>query len=234
MTQGIFLVTRSRGARWDDSRPMEDQEEWPSHAAFMNSLESEGFVVLGGPVTGTRHVLLVVRASDEQEIQERLSRDPWSRKELLRVTEIRPWTLRLGSLPNRRPGGNTESIALIRRFIEACFRADADEFAGYFTQDAVWWNSPWPPVTGRDGIRETLRRGAQRMTALPWEIRHIVADDGVVLTERVDNFLVGETRVRVPCMGIFELRDGKIAAWRDYWDLQQFERQLPGKAQSSE
>jgi limonene-1,2-epoxide hydrolase len=27
-------------------------------------------------------------------------------------------------------------------------------------------------------------------------------------------------------MGIFELRDGKIAAWRDYWDLQQFERQL--------
>jgi len=49
----------------------------------------------------------------------------------------------------------------------------------------------------------------------------------VVLTERADNFTIGETRVCVPCMGIFELCNGKIAAWRDYWDLQQYERQLP-------
>jgi limonene-1,2-epoxide hydrolase len=91
----------------------------------------------------------------------------------------------------------------------------------------VWWNSPWQAVEGRAAIRETLRRGAERMTALPWEVRHIVADDEVVLTEHVDHFLVGETRVSVPCMGIFELRGGKIARWRDYWDLQQFERQLP-------
>jgi limonene-1,2-epoxide hydrolase len=65
------------------------------------------------------------------------------------------------------------------------------------------------------------------MTALPWEIRHIAASGDVVLTERVDHFLVGGTRVSVPCMGVFELRDGRIAAWRDYWDLGQFERQLP-------
>ena len=128
---------------------------------------------------------------------------------------------------------STENIALIRRFLEACVRADVEEFAGYFTEDAVWWNSPWPPVTGRDAIRETLRRGAKLMTALPWEIRHIVADEGIVLTERVDNFQVGDTRIRVPCMGIFELRAEKIAAWRDYWDLKQFEQQLPATAKSS-
>jgi limonene-1,2-epoxide hydrolase len=123
--------------------------------------------------------------------------------------------------------GETESVALVRRFIEACTRADPDEFASYFTDDAVWWNSPWHAVEGREAIRETLRRGAERMTALPWEIRHIVANGAVVLTERVDNFLVGEKRISVPCMGIFELREGKIAAWRDYWDLKQLERQLP-------
>ena len=122
--------------------------------------------------------------------------------------------------------GDRESIALIRRFVEACVRADPEEFAGYFTEDATWWNAPWKPVTGREAIRETLRRGAERMVALPWEIRHIVADGGIVMVERVDVFMVGETRVIVPCVGIFELRDGKIAAWRDYWDLQQFERQL--------
>ncbi|HYZ09151.1 MAG TPA: nuclear transport factor 2 family protein [Pseudonocardiaceae bacterium] len=122
---------------------------------------------------------------------------------------------------------SVETIALIRRFLEACVRADAEEFAGYFTEDAVWWNAPWSPVTGREAIRETLRRGAARMTARPWEVRHIVAEGDVVLTERVDHFTVDGASISVPCMGVFELRDGKIAAWRDYWDLGQFEQQLP-------
>jgi limonene-1,2-epoxide hydrolase len=121
---------------------------------------------------------------------------------------------------------NAESVALIRGFIEACVRAEPNEFAAYFTEDAIWWNAPWSAVQGRDTIRETLRRGAERMKALPRKIRHIVADGDIVMTERVDNFVVGQTHVSVPCMGIFELRDGKIAAWRDYWDLKQFEAQL--------
>jgi limonene-1,2-epoxide hydrolase len=126
------------------------------------------------------------------------------------------------------------SIALIRRFIEVCVRADPEEFASYFTEEAIWWNAPWNPVQGRQAIRETMRRGAQGMVALPWEIRHIVAEGGIVMVERVDIFLVGATRVSVPCMGIFELHDGKIAAWRDYWDLRQFERQLPATPQARE
>jgi limonene-1,2-epoxide hydrolase len=119
-----------------------------------------------------------------------------------------------------------ERIALIGRFLEVCVRADPEEFASYFTEDSVWWNAPWKPVEGRDAISETLRRGAERMVALPWEIRHIVAEGDVVMVERVDNFLVGDKRVHVPCMGIFELRGEKIAAWRDYWDLKQFENQI--------
>jgi limonene-1,2-epoxide hydrolase len=55
----------------------------------------------------------------------------------------------------------------------------------------------------------------------------VLADGTIVMTERVDNFLAGDTRVTVPCVDIFELRDGKIAAWRDYWDLQPFEKQPP-------
>lgn len=125
---------------------------------------------------------------------------------------------------------SVESTALIRRFIEACVRADPEEFAAYFTEDAVWWNAPWEPIRGREAIRETLRRSAEQMKALPWEIRRIVADGDVVFAERIDHFRVGDTRVSVPCVGVFELRDGKIAAWRDYWDLGRFERQLPAAA----
>jgi limonene-1,2-epoxide hydrolase len=119
---------------------------------------------------------------------------------------------------------------LIRQFIEACVRANPDEFASYFTEDAIWWNSPWQPVKGRAAIRETLRRGAGKMVALPWEIHHIVAADDVVMTERVDHFQVGDKRISVPCMGIFELRGMKISAWRDYWDLKQFEAQLQSES----
>lgn len=125
---------------------------------------------------------------------------------------------------------NVESIAFIGQFIEACVRADPDEFASYFTEDAVWWNSPWQPIRGREAIRDALRRGAARMTALPWEIRHILAGCDVVMTERVDYFVVGDQRISVPCMATFELRNGKIAAWREYWDLKQFEAQIPGRA----
>jgi len=127
-----------------------------------------------------------------------------------------------------------DSIAFIRRFIDSCVRADPEEFASYFTEDATWWNSPWQAVKGRDAIRDTLRRGAERMTALPWEIRHIIADGDVVMTERVDHFLVGENRISVPCMGVFELHDGKISAWRDYWDARQFESQMPRSRRAGE
>jgi len=122
---------------------------------------------------------------------------------------------------------NATAIDFIRRFLEACVRAEPDEFARYFTEDAVWWNAPWAEVRGREAIRETLRRGAARMKALPWELRHMAAEHDVVMTERIDHFEIDGKRVSVPCMGIFELRGGRIAARRDYWDLKQFEVQLP-------
>ena len=58
-------------------------------------------------------------------------------------------------------------------------------------------------------FRDRLRRGAERMTALPWEIRHILADGDIAMTERVDHFLLGNSRIGVPCMEVFELRNGK-------------------------
>ena len=64
----------------------------------MNSLAKEGFVVLGGPLEGASDVLLVVRATTPDEVRSRLAEDPWAIKDLLRITRVAPWTLRLGSL----------------------------------------------------------------------------------------------------------------------------------------
>jgi len=94
----LFAVIRSRGAAWNDALPLEGQDGWRSHADFMNALHAEGFVVVGGPLEGTTDVLLIFRARTVEEIAARLEPDPWSRMDLLRITRVAPWDLRLGSL----------------------------------------------------------------------------------------------------------------------------------------
>jgi uncharacterized protein YciI len=94
----LFAVIRSRGPAWNDALPIDDQVEWPAHAAFMNGLVEQQFIAVGGPLEGTPDVLLVVRATDAAEIAERLAADPWVQNGLLRLREVWPWWIRLGSL----------------------------------------------------------------------------------------------------------------------------------------
>ena len=94
----LFVVVRSRGPAWQSSLPLEGQVGWGAHAAFMDALEAEGFVVLGGPLEGTADALLVVRAVDPEEARTRLDGDPWTAGDLLRTSLVAPWTLRLGEL----------------------------------------------------------------------------------------------------------------------------------------
>jgi hypothetical protein len=98
MAKQLFAVISSRGPGWQNSRPMEEQQDWHVHAAFMDALVADGFVLLGGPLEGTSRVLLIVRADNEDQIRMRLSGDSWIKNDLLRVTEVAPWMLRLGSL----------------------------------------------------------------------------------------------------------------------------------------
>ena len=94
----LFAVMRTRGPAWQDARPLEGQADWSGHAAFMNTLAKERFVLLGGPLEGTAEVLLIVRASSPEEIRSRLALDPWAVNGLLRVARVTPWTVRLGTL----------------------------------------------------------------------------------------------------------------------------------------
>ena len=54
-----FAVRRVRGPAWNASLPMRAQTQWAEHAAFMNALAAEGFVVLGGPLGSGEEVLSV-------------------------------------------------------------------------------------------------------------------------------------------------------------------------------
>jgi uncharacterized protein YciI len=94
----LFAVTRSRGPAWNAERAMEEQDEWRSHAVFMTGLHRAGFALLVGPLDGTPDVLLIIRANDADEVTARLAEDSWTRNGLLRIKQILPWTLRLGTL----------------------------------------------------------------------------------------------------------------------------------------
>lgn len=122
----------------------------------------------------------------------------------------------------------TENIALVQRFIAAWSRVDVDELAHYFTEDAVYHNMPMKPVHGRDAIRAAFASFLPPGSQSSWEVRHIAAQGDVVLTERVDTFVTGGRTMSIPVMGAFELRAGKIAAWRDYFDLQTWLKQSRG------
>ena len=94
----LFAVIRTRGPAFEPSRPLEAQADWAAHAAFMNGLVRDGSVILGGPLEGTADVLLVMRAASAADARDRLAADPWTVQDLLRVSWISRWALRLGSL----------------------------------------------------------------------------------------------------------------------------------------
>jgi uncharacterized protein YciI len=90
----FLVVSRRSGPRWDPSRPLEAQSDWPAHAAFMDALVTSGFVVLGGPLADESSVVLAVEAESEDAVRRTLARDPWSETHL-RVETIDTWTIRL-------------------------------------------------------------------------------------------------------------------------------------------
>ena len=123
---------------------------------------------------------------------------------------------------------NETPIELVRRFCAVWSTVNPDEIAEFFTDDAVYHNIPIAPVTGRDTIKATIAGFTGGVEKIEFRVRNIVADGPIVLTERVDVFVLPQRSIELPVMGTFEVRGGKIAAWRDYFDMKQFMDQMAG------
>ena len=119
-----------------------------------------------------------------------------------------------------------EAERFVRGFCEAWSRRDMDELVGYFATDAVYHNMPVEPAQGHEAIRGVMEQFVPMADEIEFVVGNLASDGDVVLTERVDRFLIGGKWVEVPVSGTFEVRDGKIAAWRDYFDLESFMSQI--------
>ena len=91
-----FAVRLVHGPGWDTGHPIRAQDAWDQHAAFMDRLVDDGFVVAGGPVGDGEETLHLVEAADESEIKARLAEDPWASAGLLAIGTIEAWALWLG------------------------------------------------------------------------------------------------------------------------------------------
>lgn len=107
--------------------------------------------------------------------------------------------------------------AVVLALVAAQERLDLDGSVALMTQDVVYHNMPMKPVTGRQAVRDYLAKWP--MVSCQWEMRNIAVRGNVVLTERIDRFTNADGLITIPVMGTFEVVDGLIAHWRDYFDM---------------
>ena len=116
-------------------------------------------------------------------------------------------------------------IETVEAFIDAWNRIDFDTVAEFFADDVVYHNIPMEKIEGKETARAFIE--SMRADRIEWTTYHIAATGQVVLTERLDEFdLADGKKISLPVMGTFEIEDGKIKAWRDYFDLNTYMSQL--------
>jgi limonene-1,2-epoxide hydrolase len=81
---------------------------------------------------------------------------------------------------------------------------------------------PAQPVAGRDNVRQFIAGFLATWTETQWDILNIMGEGDVVIAERLDRTKTTQGDVDLPCTGVFEMEDGRIKVWRDYFDIGTF------------
>ena len=107
---------------------------------------------------------------------------------------------------------------MIREFLAAWERRDTEHIVAAFAEDGVYHSIPLTPIVGRAAIREWVA-GFEGVPPGRLEVHHQIATDNVVMNERTDYITLNGKPVTLPICGVFEIDNGHIKAWREYFDL---------------
>jgi limonene-1,2-epoxide hydrolase len=124
------------------------------------------------------------------------------------------------------PDSSAADIAIVESFFEAFKALDVERALSLMAEDVVYQNVPFPADRGKAAVTRTLGMFGKFMTGFDVKMRNIAARDGVVLTERVDILSGPFVHLEIWVCGTFEVRDGRITLWRDYFDLASAATQL--------
>jgi limonene-1,2-epoxide hydrolase len=117
------------------------------------------------------------------------------------------------------------AIEIVKSFIASWKTVDIDHIMSFLSEDIFYHNIPMEPVSGLAATRASFK-SMDKLESADWELLNIAANGNVVLTERIDRFVISGKSLSIPVMGVFEVENGKIKAWRDYFDLATFTRQM--------
>jgi limonene-1,2-epoxide hydrolase len=109
---------------------------------------------------------------------------------------------------------------VVTEFCKLWATPDAEKLAGYFTEDAVYHNIPMQPVHGRTAIKEFIDGFTVALDSIDFRIHRQLSNGLLVMNERTDVLRRKDGgEMHLPVAGVFEIRDERIAAWRDYFDM---------------
>jgi limonene-1,2-epoxide hydrolase len=117
-------------------------------------------------------------------------------------------------------------LETVRAFIGAVEKMDLDTALALVTDDIEYDNVPMPTIHGREAVRAALTGFLKGASEVEWVVHREAANGNVVFNERVDRFHIGEKWMEIAVVGVWELKDAKIALWRDYFDLGQVQAQM--------
>jgi limonene-1,2-epoxide hydrolase len=121
----------------------------------------------------------------------------------------------------------TDAEKVVTEFCNAWPRKNVDELLGFFTDDAVYHNIPVEPAKGKDAIRAVINSFLPMAKSVQFKVLKSAGAGNVVFNERVDVFdLGGGKSISLPVAGVFEVTGSKISAWRDYFDMQMYTKQM--------
>lgn len=122
----------------------------------------------------------------------------------------------------------TDNEKIVREFIAAWSRLDVDEIVSYFAEDGVYHNMPTQPVKGHAALRQFIAAFLKMWSKTDWDVLNIMSKGDVVIAERLDRTVAMGRIVDLPCCGVFEMENGKIKFWRDYFDMGTYVKALQG------
>jgi limonene-1,2-epoxide hydrolase len=125
------------------------------------------------------------------------------------------------------------AIDVVRAFCEAIGRKDLDSVSSLLDDGVVYHNIGSEPAVGRDASLTAVKFQFDTFEPITFRLRNIVADGDTVLTERVDEVTANGVTAPVPVMGTFEVREGRIVQWRDYFDMGLVGRLMAGEDASA-
>ena len=111
-------------------------------------------------------------------------------------------------------------------FIEAIERKSIDAAIAMVTADVSYENMPSGPIVGPEAMAQTLEGFLAPASEVDWQILRQFQHGDIVFNERLDRFKIGDGWLELPIAGVFEITDGKISLWRDYFDMATYMTQM--------